>query len=107
MRQQMKTLEEKNEVYMQQTINLEEDAKRASSLKAQADAYKTQIHDLHNKLLDTEKRCDKAEFDAQRGRDKLQSVEAENLVTLISNTPYCSIYFYVCCFRYVIVDRLW
>ncbi|XP_057300171.1 protein Hook homolog 3-like [Hydractinia symbiolongicarpus] len=78
MRQQMKTLEEKNEIYMQQTISLEEDSKKANTLKAQVDLYKTQIHDLHNKLLDTEKRCDKAEFDATRAKDKLQTMEAEN-----------------------------
>lgn len=78
MKQQMKTLEEKNEIYMQQTINLEEDSKKASSLKAQVDMYKTQIHDFHDKLMEMEKRCDKAEFDAQRSKDKLQSVEAEN-----------------------------
>ena len=35
MRQQMKTLEQKNEIYMQQTISLEEDSKRANALKNQ------------------------------------------------------------------------
>merc|ERR1712076_74046 len=40
--------------------------------------YKAQIHDMHDKLMEMEKRCDKAEFDAQRSKDKLQSVEAEN-----------------------------
>lgn len=35
MRQQMKTLEQKNEMYMQQTISLEEDSKRANALKNQ------------------------------------------------------------------------
>jgi len=78
MKQQMKTLEEKNEIYMQKTINLEEDSKKAGTLKAQVDVYKTQIHDIHNKLMETEKRCDKAEFDAQRAKDKLQSLESEN-----------------------------
>lgn len=78
MRQQMKTLEEKNELYMQQTISLEEDSKRVGSLKTQIEMYKTQIHDLHNKLMDTEKRSDKAEFDAQRAKEKLQSTDAEN-----------------------------
>jgi chromosome segregation ATPase len=78
MKQQMKTLEEKNEIYMQKTINLEEDSKKAGTLKAQVDLYKTQIHDIHNKLMETEKRCDKAEFDAQRAKDKLQSLESEN-----------------------------
>lgn len=80
MRKQMKTLEEKNEVYMQQTISLEEDSKRVSSLKAQVELYKTQIHDLHNKLMEAEKKSDKAEFDAQRATEKFQSMEAENQV---------------------------
>lgn len=83
MRQQMKTLEEKNELYMQQTISLEEDSKRVGSLKTQIEMYKTQIHDLHNKLMDTEKRSDKAEFDAQRAKEKLQSTDAENQVLII------------------------
>lgn len=80
MRKQMKTLEEKNEVYMQQTISLEEDSKRVSSLKAQVELYKTQIHDLHSKLMEAEKKSDKAEFDAQRATEKFQSMEAENQV---------------------------
>lgn len=80
MRKQMKTLEEKNEVYMQQTISLEEDSKRVSSLKAQVELYKTQIYDLHNKLMEAEKKSDKAEFDAQRATEKFQSMEAENQV---------------------------
>lgn len=78
MKQQMKTLEEKNELYMQKTINLEEDSKKAGTLKAQVDMYKTQIHDMHTKLMETEKRCDKAEFDSQRAKEKLQSFESEN-----------------------------
>lgn len=86
MKQQMKTLEEKNEIYMQQTINLEEDSKKASSLKAQVDMYKQQIHDMHDKLMEMEKRMDKAEFDAQRSKDKLQSVEAENQVSHLSKS---------------------
>ncbi|XP_047122472.1 protein Hook homolog 3 isoform X1 [Hydra vulgaris] len=78
MRQQMKTLEEKNEIYMQQTMSLEEDSKRVNSLKARVETYKTQINELHSTMLTLEKRCDKAEFDAQRAKDKLQSAEAEN-----------------------------
>jgi len=78
MRAQMKTLEDKNAAYMQQTISLEEDSKKATALKAQVESYKLQIHDLHSKQLGLEKRCDKAEFDSQRHKDKQQSLEAEN-----------------------------
>ncbi|XP_066915216.1 protein Hook homolog 3-like [Clytia hemisphaerica] len=78
MRQQMKTLEQKNEIYMQQTMSLEEDSKRANALKNQVELYKTQISDLHSKQMELEKRCDKAEFDAQRNKEKLLSTEAEN-----------------------------
>ena len=82
MRQQMKTLEQKNEIYMQQTISLEEDSKRANTLKNQVEMYKTQIHDLHSKMMEIEKRCDKAEFDAQRSKEKLLSTDAENEVRI-------------------------
>lgn len=78
MRQQMKTLEQKNEIYMQQTISLEEDSKRASALKNQVEVFKTQLNDQHTKMMEVEKRCDKAEFDAQRAKEKLLSIEAEN-----------------------------
>ena len=44
--------------------------------------HKTQISDLHTKLMETEKRSDKAEFDAQRSKEKLLSIEAENEVGL-------------------------
>ena len=94
----MKTLEEKNEIYMQQTMSLEEDSKRASSLKAQVDVYKTQINELHNTMLTLEKRCDKAEFDAQRAKDKLQSAEAENQVEYLIHISI--IYFDYCLFSY-------
>jgi len=80
MRQQMKTLEQKNEIYMQQTISLEEDSKRANTLKGQVELYKTQMSDLHTKMMEIEKKYDKAEYDAQRSKEKLLSIEAENEV---------------------------
>ena len=46
----------------------------------QVELHKTQISDLHTKLMETEKRSDKAEFDAQRSKEKLLSIEAENEV---------------------------
>eukprot|EP00794_Sanderia_malayensis_P008090 gene8090-8957_t len=78
MRKQMKTLQEKNDGYMQQTISMEEELKKAQGWKTQIETFKKQIYEQHSKHLDLEKRCDKAEFDSKRAKEKLQMLEAEN-----------------------------
>ena len=61
MRQQMKSLEQKNEMYMQQTISLEEDSKRANALKNQVKKQTISLEEdskranaLKNKLKKTD-----------------------------------------------------
>ena len=41
-----------------------------------------QIYELHSKNLDLEKRNDRAEFEAKRAKEKQQTLEAENEVSI-------------------------
>jgi len=78
LRKQMKLLQEKNNTYMQQTLSMEEEQKKAQGLKVQIETFKKQIYELHSKNLDLEKRNDRAEFEAKRAKEKQQTLEAEN-----------------------------
>lgn len=78
MRKQMKALEEKNVTYMKETMNLQEDLRKANSLKSQVDTYKKQVHQLQVQVSDLQRRADKAEFEAKKSKEKLTNFEAEN-----------------------------
>ncbi|CAH3194410.1 unnamed protein product [Porites evermanni] len=78
MRKQMKALEEKNVTYMKETMNLQEDLRKANSLKSQVDTYKKQVHQLQIQVSDLQRRADKAEFEAKKSKEKLTNFEAEN-----------------------------
>ncbi|XP_041357301.1 protein Hook homolog 3-like isoform X2 [Gigantopelta aegis] len=77
LRAQMKLLEEKNTKYMQETIELQEEARKVSSLKQQLEVYKIQAHELQNKVADEIKRADKAEFELKRGQEKMGALVRE------------------------------
>lgn len=78
MRKQMKTMEEKNASYMQQTIDLQEDLRKANALKTQLENYKKQVHQLQSSLSESERRTDKAEFESKRAKDKLVQLQGES-----------------------------
>jgi len=78
MRKQMKAMEEKNVTYMRETMNLQEDLRKANSLKSQVDTYKKQVHQLQIQVSDLQRRADKAEFDAKKSKEKLSNLEGEN-----------------------------
>ncbi|KAL9950637.1 hypothetical protein ACROYT_G043164 [Oculina patagonica] len=78
MRKQMKALEEKNVTYMKETMNLQEDLRKANSLKTQVDTYKKQVHHLQVQVSDFQRRADKAEFEAKKAKEKLSNLEGEN-----------------------------
>lgn len=78
MRKQMKALEEKNVTYMNETMNLQEDLKKANSLKTQVDTYKKQVHQLQIQVSDLQRRADKAEFEARKSKEKLTNLDGEN-----------------------------
>ncbi|CAB4034453.1 Hypothetical predicted protein, partial [Paramuricea clavata] len=78
MRKQMKTMEEKNASYMQQTIDLQEDLRKANALKTQLENYKKQVHQLQSSVSENERRADKADFECKRVKDKLVQLQGEN-----------------------------
>lgn len=78
MRKQMKALEEKNVTYMKETMNLQEDLRKANSLKTQVDTYKKQVHQLQIQVSDLQRRADKAEFEARKSKEKLTNLDGEN-----------------------------
>nr|ARR97151.1 protein Hook-like protein 3-like [Haliotis discus discus] len=77
LRGQIKMLEEKNTKYMQEHLELQEDARKASSLKQQLEMYKIQTHELQSKLADEIKRADKAEFEFKRVQEKMVTLQSE------------------------------
>ncbi|XP_060072280.1 protein Hook homolog 3-like isoform X1 [Ylistrum balloti] len=77
LRGQLKLLEEKNTKYMTEHLELEEELRKASSLKQQLEGYKRQVHELQNKLTEETKRADKADFEAKRAQDKMSTLQRE------------------------------
>nr|CAB3254082.1 protein Hook homolog 3 [Phallusia mammillata] len=77
LRGQVKLLEDKNTSYMERTIDLEEELKKANVARSQLDTYKRQVLDLHNKLSEETRRADKAEFEIKTRTDKIKSLEGE------------------------------
>lgn len=78
MRKQMKALEEKNVTYMKETMNLQEDLRKANALKSQVDTYKKQVHQLQVQVSDLQRRADKAEFEAKKAKEKVTNLDGEN-----------------------------
>lgn len=51
LKRQMKLLEENNMTYMQNTVSLEEELRKANAARAQLETYKRQASDLHIKII--------------------------------------------------------
>ncbi|XP_078485464.1 protein Hook homolog 3 isoform X2 [Ciona intestinalis] len=77
LRSQVKILEDKNTSYMEQTLSLEEELKKANMTRSQLEAHKRQVIDLHNKLTEETRRADKAEFESKSRNEKLKNLESE------------------------------
>ncbi|XP_030852257.1 protein Hook homolog 3 isoform X3 [Strongylocentrotus purpuratus] len=77
LKRQVKLLEDKNIMYMQNTMELEEELKKANALKSQLETYKRQVHELHSKMSEETRRADKAEFEATRAQEKTTQLQAE------------------------------
>ncbi|GAB6028871.1 Protein Hook 3, variant 3 [Chamberlinius hualienensis] len=77
LKRQLKILEDKNTVYMQQNMELEEELKRNATMKTQLEMYKKQVQELHTKLSEETKRADKNEFEKKKLQEKLASTERE------------------------------
>ncbi|XP_067295898.1 protein Hook homolog 3 [Pseudorasbora parva] len=77
LRRQVKLLEEKNTNYMQNTVSLEEELRKANSTRAQLETYKRQVVELQNKLSEESKKADKMEFEYKRVKEKVDSLQKE------------------------------
>nr|XP_006824324.1 PREDICTED: protein Hook homolog 3-like [Saccoglossus kowalevskii] len=79
LKRQLKLLEEKNTVYMQTNIDLEDELKKSGSYRSQVDMYKRQLHELHVQLTEETQRADKAEFEQKRLQEKTEVLSREKV----------------------------
>ncbi|XP_071207601.1 protein Hook homolog 3-like isoform X2 [Salvelinus alpinus] len=77
LRRQVKLLEEKNTIYMQNTVSLEEEVRKANTTRGQLESYKRQVVELQNRLSEESKKTDKMEFEYKRLKEKVDSLQKE------------------------------
>uniref|UniRef100_UPI00398F7712 protein Hook homolog 3 isoform X2 n=1 Tax=Pristiophorus japonicus TaxID=55135 RepID=UPI00398F7712 len=77
LRRQVKLLEEKNTMYMQNTVSLEEELRKANAARAQLETYKRQVVELQNRLSEESKKADKMEFEYKRLKEKVDTLQKE------------------------------
>ncbi|KAL4658996.1 hypothetical protein GN956_G3390 [Arapaima gigas] len=77
LRRQVKLLEEKNTLYMKNTVSLEEELKKANAVRGQLETYKRQVVELQNRLSEESKKADKMEFEYKRLKEKVDSLLKE------------------------------
>ncbi|XP_030627393.1 protein Hook homolog 1 [Chanos chanos] len=77
LRRQVKILEEKNMTYMQNTVSLEEELRKANAARAQLETYKRQIQELHKKLSDESRRADNLAFEMKKFEEKYETLLKE------------------------------
>uniref|UniRef100_A0A8C4IJB4 Hook microtubule tethering protein 2 n=1 Tax=Dicentrarchus labrax TaxID=13489 RepID=A0A8C4IJB4_DICLA len=80
---QVRLLEERNTVYMQRTCELEEELRRANSVRNQLDTYKRQAHELHTKHSAEAMKAEKWQFEYKNLHDKYDALlkEKERLIS--------------------------
>jgi protein HOOK3 len=81
-RGQVKLLEDKNTSYMERTIELEDELKKANLARTQLDSSKRQVYDLQSKLSEETRRGDKAEFELKTQLEKMRTLQSEKQVLL-------------------------
>ncbi|XP_061539997.1 protein Hook homolog 1 isoform X1 [Phycodurus eques] len=77
LKRQMKLLEENNTIYMQNTVSLEEELRKANAARAQLETYKRQVQELHRKLSDETRRADNQAFEMKKLEEKHELVVKE------------------------------
>uniref|UniRef100_A0A3Q3DLA0 Hook microtubule-tethering protein 1 n=1 Tax=Hippocampus comes TaxID=109280 RepID=A0A3Q3DLA0_HIPCM len=77
LKRQMKLLEENNTIYMQNTVSLEEELRKANAARAQLETYKRQVQELHRKLSDETRRADTQSFELKKLEEKHELVSKE------------------------------
>uniref|UniRef100_A0A673ZAN6 Hook microtubule tethering protein 2 n=1 Tax=Salmo trutta TaxID=8032 RepID=A0A673ZAN6_SALTR len=83
LRRQVRLLEERNTVYMQRTCELEEELRRANSVRTELDTYKRQVHELHTKHSSEALKAEKWQFEYKNLQDKYDALlkEKERLIS--------------------------
>jgi len=83
LKRQIKFLEEKNNEYMQNNLDLEEELGKVSKKRPQIEVYKKQVNELNTKLTGEADRADKLAFDNAKLMEKLEtlSVERDRILT--------------------------
>lgn len=77
LKRQVKLLEERNVDLNQQTLHKEENVKKLSALKGEAELYKKEIQELHTRLDSEINKCVKIEFELNNSNAKLMAVQRE------------------------------
>uniref|UniRef100_A0A8C1WWH7 Hook microtubule tethering protein 2 n=1 Tax=Cyprinus carpio TaxID=7962 RepID=A0A8C1WWH7_CYPCA len=81
LRRQVRLLEERNHVYMQRTCELEEEQRRANTIRSQLDTYKRQ-HEYYTKHSAEAMKAEKWQFEYKNLNDKYETLlkEREKLI---------------------------
>ncbi|XP_068174780.1 protein Hook homolog 1 isoform X2 [Antennarius striatus] len=77
LKRQMKLLEENNMIYMQNTVSLEEELRKANAARAQLETYKRQVQELHRKLSEETRRADNLVFEMKKLEEKHETLMKE------------------------------
>jgi len=77
LKRQVKYLEEKNNEYMQNNMDLEEELGKVSKKKPQTDLFRKQVTELNLKLSSETERADKIAFDNGKLTEKLEAISNE------------------------------
>ncbi|CAM4331730.1 unnamed protein product [Leuciscus chuanchicus] len=83
LRRQVRLLEERNHVYMQRTCELEEEQRRANTIRSQLDSYKRQAHEMSAKHSAEAMKAEKWQFEYKNLNDKYETLlkEREKLIS--------------------------
>ncbi|XP_055033889.2 protein Hook homolog 2 isoform X1 [Misgurnus anguillicaudatus] len=77
LRRQVRLLEERNHMYMQRTCELEEELRRANTIRTQLDTYKRQAHELSTKHSVEAMKAEKWQFEYKNLNDKYETLQKE------------------------------
>ncbi|XP_060888344.1 protein Hook homolog 1 [Labrus mixtus] len=77
LKRQMKLLEENNMTYMQNTVSLEDELRKANAARAQFETYKRQVQELLRKMSEETRRADNLAFEMKKLEEKHETVMKE------------------------------
>lgn len=78
MKKELKSLEEKNLLHVQNIVRLEQENQQLTSTVSQIEIYRRQLNDAQVKLSQETHRADQAEVEVSRLGDKLKATKREN-----------------------------